>query len=135
MEKKVEMMPCIYCGLPTDNQKFIINPKAEHELPCCSGDCYKNTKVFIEWDVANRMKGYLLIAVCVVFNLFSLGFEWTYWWRYFSLTGIGTILIFYPLIFSKYTFYQKYGIKKTICIIRYIGIGIILASFVFMAFG
>jgi hypothetical protein len=135
MRRLMEKVPCIYCGELTDNRRMILNPKANHELPCCSTDCYNSAKGFVDWDAHNRMKCYLLLFACVIVNLLSLGFEWTFRWRYLPLTGIGIVLYFYPLVFTRYTSYQKHGIKKTLLIVKKIAVGIALLGLILVILG
>lgn len=135
MKKSMEKVNCIYCGDLTDNRRMILNPKANHELPCCSTHCYNSAKDFVNWDAHNRMKGYLLLFTCVIINLVSLGFEWTSRWRSLPLTAMGIVLYFYPLVFSRYTSYQRYGIKKTLQIVKRFAVGIALLGLILITIG
>lgn len=135
MKRSMEKVHCIYCGELTDNRRMILNPKAKHELPCCSADCYNSANDFVDWDAHNRMKCYLLLFASVIVNLVSFGFEWTFRWRFLPLIAIGIIIYFYPLVFTRYSAYQRYGIKKTLCIVKGIAAGIALLGLILIALG
>lgn len=134
MKKSDEKVPCIYCGNLTDNQRLILNPKAKPELPCCSAGCYNSAMDFVDWDAHNRMKCYLLLFVSVAANLVAIGLKWTFRWRYVPLTTIGIILYFYPLVFTRYKSYQKYGIQKTLRIVKGFAAGIALLGLLLIIF-
>lgn len=134
MKKSAEKAPCIYCGELTDNQRYVLNPKASHELPSCSADCYNSAMAFVDWDSHNRMKCYLILFACVAANLVAIGLKWTSRWRYLPLTAIGITLYFYPLVFTRYISYQRYGIKKTLQIVKGFAIGIVIVGLALITF-
>lgn len=134
MKKNISLSPCYYCGTPTQNiQKLEVFSK-KYELPCCSEECKEKVKEYNDWDNKYRLKSYLILAVCVIFNFLTIGYQWTFRWHYLSLTSIGVVLYFFPLLLFRYTSYMNYGIKKTLLIIRVFAVLIILASIVFLIF-
>lgn len=116
--RSIELQPCLYCGKPTRCPDYIINPEAAHELPCCSEECFDKTKKFVDYDTHKRKIFYFVLFILVVTNLILLGFEVMTRWRYIPLLGIGIAACVYPLIFTRYERYQKFGIRKTMIIIR-----------------
>jgi membrane protein YdbS with pleckstrin-like domain len=114
---------------------MILNPKANHELPCCSAACYNSANDFVHWDVHNRMKCYLFLFTSVIFNLVSFGFEWTFRWRFLPLIAIGIVIYVYPLVFTRYAAYQRYGIKKTLRIVKGIAAAIALLGLILIILG
>ncbi len=126
---------CIYCGESTLNRKYILNPKANKELPCCSKACLSEAREFVRWDTQSRIKFYLLELVFIIINLVFLGFEWITRWRYLPFIGMGIILYIFPLPFVHYSSYQRFGIHRTLKIIRGIAVGILAAGIGFMVLG
>lgn len=118
--------PCLYCGQETQCQEFIINPGARPELPCCSEDCFSATKDFIKFDVRYRTIFYLVMLVLVIANLILLGSGKMEHISYLPMLGMGCAIFAWPLIFTRYERYQKYGIHRTQVIIRVIAVGIAL---------
>lgn len=117
---------CIYCGAMTDCRDYILNPKASHELPCCSEACYNKSKTFVTWDNKWRMKYYLLLLVLVVANLLFFGFMPDTRWKYLPMLGIGVLSAILPLVFARYDRYQAFGIKRSTIVIRVIATALTL---------
>jgi hypothetical protein len=128
--RKADAEPCLYCGKLTVNQKYIVNPGAEHELPCCSKECHNKATAFIDYDKRKRMLFYMLELIFVVANLFILGFELSIRWKYLPMLGMGVIAFVYPLVFTRYERYQKYGIHKTQNLIRSVAVAIVVFALV-----
>ena len=123
--------PCYYCGNETTSIKTVQVFGEKHKLPVCSNECSEELIQYSQWDAKHRLPAYLVLFVAVVFNMLVLGFGWKYWWGHLSLTVIGITLFFYPLILFRFSSYMKYGVRKTLDIIRFAGvliaiIGIIL---------
>jgi hypothetical protein len=118
--RKNEAEPCLYCGRLTLCRDYIINPGAEHELPSCSAACFEKARQFVDYDTHCRMPFYLVLLIMVVANLFLLGFKTNSRWEYLPMLGMSVATGVCPLIFSRYEFYQKFGIRKTKAIIRVI---------------
>jgi len=118
---------CIYCGAPVLHSDYKLNPKARKEFYCCTEDCLRAAKAFVLWDSKVRMRFYLLELVFVAMNLIILGFQWQSRWQHFPIIGMGAVLYFFPLPFSHYTSYQRYGIKKTQGMIQ--GIALLMVLF------
>jgi hypothetical protein len=116
--------PCLYCGEMTLSGDYIINPGAKHELPCCSEECFIKTKAFVDYDAHHRMLFYGILFVMVVANLFVFGFKMVNQWMYLPMLGMGIAACVYPLVFTRYERYQRFGIRKTKRIIRIIALGI-----------
>ncbi|EOR21037.1 hypothetical protein A500_14653 [Clostridium sartagoforme AAU1] len=127
MRKEIDKIPCLYCGEKTDNRKFIINPKAREELPCCSTECMQEVRKFIDWDSHNRMKLYIMLFAFVILNLIFIGFNFDSRWRNLPLLFMATAVYFYPLIFTRYIRYQGLGIKKTVKVTKVISL--LIAAF------
>lgn len=132
MGKEINEIPCLYCGKKTTSRKFIINPKAKEEMPCCSSHCMNEVRKFIEWDSYNRMKLYVMLFIFVALNLIILGFDWSSRWRNAPIICIAISVYFYPLIFTRYIRYQKLGIKKTIKSVKAISIFIVVFNILLM---
>ncbi|WP_040213219.1 hypothetical protein [Clostridium polynesiense] len=113
-----DKVSCLYCGKKTDIKRFIINPKAREELLCCSGECLSNVRKFIDYDSKNRMKLYILLFILIVINLFFIGFDINSRWRYLPLLLIALSVYSYPLVFTRYIMYQRFGIIKTLRIVK-----------------
>lgn len=111
-------VPCLFCGALTDERRYIVNPKAKRELPCCSSTCYTEAKRFIEYDAHARVRYYVLLTFLVVANLIIIGMGRTDWWIYLPMFGMGAVTLGYPLIFSRYERYQSLGIRKTLRVVR-----------------
>lgn len=116
--RKIAAEPCLYCGRQTLCRDYILNPGAQHELPCCGEECFTKAKAFVAYDARRRIIFYLILLVFVSANLifWSLNFEMR--WKYLPMLGMGISAIVYPLIFTRYERYQKFGIRKTKEIIR-----------------
>ena len=115
---EIEAEPCLYCGNPTQCRDYIVNPGAEHELPSCSVECFGKAKEFVDYDRHRRMVFYSALFALVLANLFLLGFKTISRWGYLPMLGIGIATCMYPLVFTRYERYQKFGIRKTKAIIR-----------------
>lgn len=117
-ERKVVKEPCLYCGKPTRCQDYIINPDADHELPCCSEECFEKTKAFVEYDKRYRKVFYVLLFLLVVTNLLLLGFGVNTGLKYLPMLCFSVAAGVFPLVFIRYERYQRFGILKTKLIIR-----------------
>lgn len=115
---KIGEEPCLYCGKPTLCRKYIINPEAEHELPCCSEECFHKTGRFVDHDTRFRTPFYMVLLVFVIANLLLFSFQPATRWTYLPLFGMGITAFVCPLVFTRYERYQKFGIEKTRKIIR-----------------
>lgn len=120
---------CIYCGKPIGRKPQILweGKDKKEKLNCCCAACYNDTRRFIQWDKSARTKASLWMAVCVVINLILIGREAEVWWKYVPLMVIGACLCKWPLIFSHYHTYERYGIVKTLKYVRIAG-GLIIAA-------
>lgn len=127
MEKK-----CIYCGKPLTASKHVLNPKAQNELPCCSSDCYNKARGFLDWDMKNRDKAYIMLFACIALNLAAMSLKWTSPLAYLPMTAIGIIIWKYPLAYKYYSSYSKLGMVKTTRIIRGVGLATSLFSLIFV---
>ncbi len=110
--------PCLLCGRPTQSGDYIINPGAGHELPCCSAACFDRAKTFTEYDRRRRPLYYGILFLLVVANLILIGFEMASRWMYLPMLGIGVATLVFPLAFTRYERYQKFGIRRTQVLIR-----------------
>nr|WP_319487325.1 hypothetical protein [uncultured Caproiciproducens sp.] len=122
--RTIEAEPCLYCGKPTLCREYIINQGAEHELPCCSEECFDRTKKFVDYDTHGRLPFYLVLLALVVANLVLISFKAATRWAYLPLFGMGITACVCPLIFTRYERYQKFGISKTKTVIRFIAAAI-----------
>ncbi|MBP2630859.1 MAG: hypothetical protein H6Q70_1487 [Firmicutes bacterium] len=126
---------CIYCGKVTLRiRPFILNPRADAELHCCSAKCLSEAKKFLEWDMKNRTRAYLLLTICVIANLLSFGFYWTGVEQFLPMLFMGGIVIIYPLVFMRYSSYQPLGIRKVTKIVRTFGFLFMTLSLFYMFF-
>jgi hypothetical protein len=123
-ERTIEAEPCLYCGEKTACRDYIINQGANHELPCCSEKCLDNVRVFVDYDARHRTLFYGILFVLVVANLILLGFKIVNWGIYLPMLGIGITTFVYPLVFTRYERYQRFGIRKSNTLIRVIAAGI-----------
>lgn len=121
---------CIYCAAPTERRDYIINPKAPHELPCCSEACFDRAKAFIRWDEKWRPKLYLGLFALVVVNLFLFGLLPDTRWRYLPMLGIGVLTAVFPLVFVRYERYQALGIRRTTMVVRVLATAVALFALV-----
>ena len=128
---------CIYCGKPLGKkpQIVLVGKDRKEKLLCCSVQCYDDTKRFIEWDRRYRLISYIVIAVCVGMNLFVIGNEVDRWWKYIPTVIIGICLSVWPLVFTHYHTYERYGITRTLKYVRLAGYVIIAAGIIFTVFG
>ncbi len=130
-----KMKHCIYCGKVTLRiRPFILNPHADDELHCCSAECLTRAKKFLEWDMKNRTRAFLLLAICVIANLLSFGFYWTGVEQFLPMLFMGGIVIIYPLVFMRYSSYQPLGIHKVTKIVRTFGFLFMALSLFYMVF-
>lgn len=81
------------------------------------------------------MISYIVIAVCVGMNLFVIGNEVDRWWKYIPTVIIGICLSVWPLVFTHYHTYERYGITRTLKYVRLAGYVIIAAGIIFTVFG
>lgn len=125
---------CIYCGKKIEKRHQVIwvgKDEDREKLECCSAACYNDTRSFMDWDQKSRIKAYVVIAVCVVLNLFVIGQAWQVWWQYLPILVIGVCLWKWPLVFTHYHTYHKYGIVQTLKYIQWAGIVIAIIGFSF----
>jgi len=124
--------PCLFCGKPTYCRDYIINPGAGHELPSCSEECFAATKEFVDYDKRRRTLFYMVLLVLVVGNLFFLGFETATRWKYLPMLGIAAAVEIWPLVFTRFERYQKFGIRNTKKIIRVFAAALAVFSLILM---
>lgn len=127
---ETEAEPCLYCGKPTLSRNYIVNPGAEQELHSCSKECFDKAKEYIEQNAHHKFIYYLTLLILVVANLFLLGFEVVSRWKYLPMLGISIAIYLRPLVFISYQSYQKFGMRKTITIIRVFAVVISLFALV-----
>lgn len=127
MEKK-----CIYCGQPVTSSKHVLNPKAQNELPCCTAECYNKAKGFLDWDMKNRDKAYIMLFVCIALNLAAMALKITSPIAYLPMTAIGFLIWKYPFAYKYYSSYSRFGIVRTTKIIRGVGAATSLFSLAFV---
>lgn len=126
---------CIYCGEPievTKNEyKIHIKNESLKDVHCCSPECFKETKVFMQKDDANRMKLYIVLAICIIADLILMTVTKNSNYMYLPLGLMGLSLYFWPYIIVRYRSYQKLGIKKTLSNLRKAGLIITVLSILF----
>ena len=126
------MKKCIYCGKPVESG-VVINPGAEWELVCCGEECERNMKDFTQRDAKTKTPFYLVLAVFVVINLFLLGFQPDIRWRFLPMLGICATVAVHPYVFTRYNMYQRYGVQKTMTIVRVIAVALMVFGVIAIA--
>jgi hypothetical protein len=119
---------CIFCGKPTANRKHILNPRAKHELPACSAECLNESKAFLKQDTKFRKVFYLLEFAFILANLTLFAMNLLNRWSFVPLLGMGAVLYFFPMPFTRYESYQRLGIKKTVKVVRIVSVFLVLFS-------
>lgn len=110
----MESSKCIYCNNNLIDKKYVLNREGSYKFHACSSDCLQKSKEFNLFEQRNRIIFYALLTVAFLINLYVIYQRIESSWTYLPISLIGVILYFYPLPFTKYVTYEKFGIKKTI---------------------
>ena len=125
---------CIYCGKPlAEGEGKVVNPGAEWELLCCGQQCEKDMKDFAQRDARTKTPFYLILAVFVVANLFLFGYQPDTRWTYLPMMGICAAVAVHPYVFTRYNMYQRFGVRKTMKIVRIIALALLVLGAAFIA--
>lgn len=129
---------CIYCGsaLKATNKDYKIHIKNEslEDVHCCSAQCFKQTKEFMAHDDQNRIKLYIVLAVCIVVDLIVMSITKNSNYMYLPMGIMGIALYFWPYLIVRYRSYQNVGIKKTLSNLKTAGLIIAVLSIIFFFF-
>lgn len=125
-KKEIENRRCIYCGESLHTAKYQINPGAAKPLYCCDTPCYQKMRRYIEWDNRNRKYFYGLLCAMIVINMIMIGFHLEGFFQFFPMIGICITVIAFPMVFSRYEYYERFGLVTTRKIIRGVAGGLAL---------
>lgn len=114
---------CIYCGKITEKTKYAIKAgnNEGNEFYCCSISCYQNMKRFIEENTAKKNIFYVAAGIMVLANLVIFGYHLDFRWMYLPMIGLGLVVALCPSLYVTNYFYGKFGIVKTVKLIRMFG--------------
>ncbi|RVU98129.1 hypothetical protein EII22_03395 [Coriobacteriales bacterium OH1046] len=115
---------CMWCGMPTTESAYVVNPGGSPVLRCCCQDHYERARAYIERDNKVRNAFYIVIGLLVAANLLMIGLEVHAWWTYLPLIGICLSVAVWPQVFTHYSLYLKLGLVRTRRIIRIIALAL-----------
>ena len=113
---------CLWCGQPTTETSYIVNPGGDPVLRCCCDEHYKKALAYVEKDNKIRNVFYIFMALLVAADLFMIGFDMPTKWAYMPLIGICLCVVVWPQVFTHYSLYLKFGLVKTRRVIRIIAL-------------
>jgi acyl-phosphate glycerol 3-phosphate acyltransferase len=64
---------CLWCGQPTTETSYIVNPGGDPVLRCCCDEHYKKALAYVEKDNKIRNVFYIFMALLVAADLFMIG--------------------------------------------------------------
>lgn len=116
---------CMWCGIPTTETDYVINPGGSPVLRCCCRDHYERACAYIERDNKVRNAFYIVMGLLVAANLFMIiGLDVHAWWAYLLLIGICLSVSVWPQVFTHYSLYLRLGLVRTRWIIRIIALAV-----------
>lgn len=124
---------CIYCGKITEKTKYAMKIGKDNEdtVYCCSISCYQDMKRYIEENTVKKNIFYVAAGIMVLANLVILGYHLSFRWMYLPMIGLGIAVALCPSLYVTNYFYRKFGIVKTIKLIRMFGIAFSLMGVLF----
>lgn len=129
----MEQRNCIYCGKPVQATKYTLRAgkTGSEELYCCGIECYQNMKRYIESTSGKNNALYVIAALLVVANLFIFGYKLNFRWMYVPMMGLGVIVMLRPSLYVTNYMFERFGVVKTVKIVRIVGAVIVLLGMLF----
>ena len=128
-----EMSECLWCGAPTVERSFIVNPGGSPVLKCCCKEHYVLAERFIERDARIRPVFYVLIASLCLASAYSMWLDFSPTWSSLPLVGISAMVLVWPRVLPRYEYYLPLGLVKTRKVVRGAALVLLLVSLVVTA--
>lgn len=126
-----EAANCLWCGNPTTEHAYVINPGGKPVLKCCCEEHYLQTEAFVEQDSKYRPIFYILIGICAVASWIAVGFfEQQPAWTPIPLVALCALLVVWPRVLPRYEYYLSLGLARTQKVVRAIACGLLLFSLI-----
>ena len=109
---------CLWCGKPTTEYSFVVNPGGAPVLKCCCEGHYELTEKFIERDTRIRPFFYVVIGALCLVSALAVGLEFTPIWSSLPLVGIAAAVIMWPRVLPRYEYYLPLGLVRTRKVVR-----------------
>ena len=126
-----EAANCLWCGRPTTEYAYVINPGGTPVLKCCCEEHYRQAESFIERDARFRPLFYVLLAIFAVVSWAAIGFLGQEpAWTPLPLVALSLLILVYPRVLPRYEYYLSLGLVKTQRVARVVAAVLLLFSLV-----
>ena len=126
-----EVANCLWCGKPTTEYAYVVNPGGNPVLKCCCEEHYLQTEAFVEQDSRFRPVFYILIGLCCVASWIAVGFfEQQPAWTPIPFVALCALLVVWPRVLPRYEYYLSLGLARTQKVVRAIACGLLLFSLI-----
>lgn len=125
-----EEAACLWCGTPTTEHSYVVNPGGSPVLKCCCADHYQLTEEFIERDAKVRPVFYVLIAALCLASALAMGLDFAPAWSPLPLAGIAAVIVVWPRVLPRYEYYLPLGLVRTRKVVRCIAMALLVFALV-----
>lgn len=109
---------CLWCGAPTKEYSYVVNPGAEPVLKCCCDDHFQKAIALIENDSKYRPAFWVVISIFAIGSWIAIGFNQTTEWSYIPFAGLMGVVFIWPRVLPRYEYYLPLGLMRTRQIVR-----------------
>lgn len=129
-----EVANCLWCGHPTAEYAYVINPGGNPVLKCCCEEHYRLTEDFVEKDARVRPVFYVLLAACALASWVAIGFMGQEpVWTPVPFAALCLLILVCPRVLPRYEYYLSLGLVRTRKVVRGIAAALLLFSLVVIA--
>jgi hypothetical protein len=119
---------CLWCGAPTSDHRYVVNPGGTPVLKCCCEEHYRLTEEFIERDSKYRNVFYIFIGIFAFLSWFAMWFDLEPAWSPIPLVGLALTVLVCPRVLPRYEYYLPRGLVRTRRIVRVIAAALLAFS-------
>lgn len=129
-----EVANCLWCGRPTAEYAYVLNPGGAPVLKCCCEEHYRQAESFIERDARFRPLFYVLLAFFAVASWIAIGFLGQEpAWTSLPLVALSLLILVWPRVLPRYEYYLSLGLVKTRKVVRIVAAALLIFSLVVTA--
>lgn len=101
-----EVANCLWCGRPTAEYAYVVNPGGTPVLKCCCEEHYRRAESFVERDARFRQAFYVLLAGIAIASWVAIGFLGQEpAWTSLPLVGFSLLILVWPRVLPRYEYY------------------------------
>lgn len=129
-----EVANCLWCGRPTAEYAYVVNPGGTPVLKCCCEEHYRRAESFVERDARFRQAFYVLLAGIAIASWVAIGFLGQEpAWTSLPLVAFSLLILVWPRVLPRYEYYLPLGLVRTRKAVRAVAAALLLFSLVVTA--